>query len=66
MQIWMLQFLIRDFKESDGAIIGGVSITTPKSSRRAWFKTTPRMQTAAMSCHVKFSPFDTICFQTIY
>ena len=51
MQIWMLQFLVRDFKESDGAIIGGVSITTPKSSRRVWFasKTTAGMQTAAMS-----------------
>ena len=22
MQIWMLQFLVHDFKESDGAIIG--------------------------------------------
>ena len=64
MQIWMLQFLVRDFKESDGAIIGGVSITTPKSSRRVWFasKTTAGMQTAAMS-NLLFALFDTICFK---
>ena len=59
MQVWMLQFLIRDFKESDGAIIDAHDPEIFKTlliQEDDW---------AADSKHVRFAPFATICLYAI-
>ena len=59
MQVWLLQFLIRDFKESDSAIIDAHDPETFKTrlvQEDGW---------AADSKHVRFAPFATTCLHAI-
>ena len=58
MQVWVLQFLIRDFKESDGAIIDAhdPEVFKARLLEDGW---------AEDSKHVRFAPFATACFHAI-
>jgi hypothetical protein len=59
MQVWLLQYLIRDFKESDSAIIDAhdpAVFNLCLVEKDAWDTDTN---------HVRFVPFATICFLTI-
>jgi hypothetical protein len=59
MQVWLLQYLIRDFKESDCAII---DVHDPEVFKQRLFQNDGWDADAK---HVRFAPFDTICFHTI-
>ena len=59
MQVWLLQYLIRDFKESDSAIIDAHDPEVFKLrlvQNDGW---------DADAKHVRFAPFATICFHAI-
>jgi hypothetical protein len=58
MQVWMLQYLIRDFKESDGAIIDALDPEVFKTRLldEGW---------ESDSNHMVFAPFATACFHII-
>ena len=59
MQVWLLQYLIRDFKESDSAIIDDHDPEVFKLrlvQNDGW---------DADGKHVRFAPFATICFHAI-
>ena len=59
MQVWLLQYLIRDFKESDSAIIDAHDPEVFKLrlvQNDGW---------DADGKHVRFAPFATICFHAI-
>jgi hypothetical protein len=59
MQVWILQFLIRDFKESDGAIIDTHDLEVSKTrlvQEDGWDTDTK---------HVRFVPFSTLCLNAI-
>ena len=58
MQVWMLQYLIRDFKESDGAIIDAhdPEVFKTRLLDEGW---------KSDSNHVSFAPFATACFHVI-
>ena len=58
MQVWMLQYLIRDFKESDGVIIDAhdPEVFKTRLLDEGW---------KSDSNHVAFAPFATACFHVI-